>query len=462
MTLRKRVLLALFMLAVSVLAVGSIATRLASTYLLQRIDDSLVNGPIGRLPASGSFIAPEDPCVLARFVSETVVVITGADGRPPSACPGQPILKIDYASLNLVSGGRTRPFTVTDERSVRYRIIVRRFEFGYVTFGSSLTSTDRTVRQVTIAQLAATMFAVGGAALVAMWLLRRGVRPLDRIVESADLITKGDHSHRLDLTAHGSDEIGRVGLAINAMLDELDRSLEQVKHSEGRLRQFVQDASHELRTPITSIRGYAELHQAGMLTTDDAVADAMNRIQHESVRMSDLVNDMLQLANFDVEPQLTLSSANLVSVVQAVVADAQAIDARWPIAVSTSRSAIDVNIDAHAFHQVLANLLGNVRAHTPAQTRTDISVTAAHGNAVVTLRDHGPGIDPTIIDEAFERFVQANPSRHRSGSGAGLGLSIARSIMTAHDGTIALRNHPDGGAEFKLTLPLGARSKAVH
>ncbi len=459
MTLRKRVLFALIALAITTLAVGSLATALTARYLLRRIDATLVAGPIGRLPAITGLAPPVDPCQLTQVVSDAVIVIANSNGTLLRPCENQPQLTINFASLRLSNGATAGPFTTKDKRTTNYRMMVRRFQFGFVAYGFSLAPTEATIRRVAFVQLAATLMSVGGAALVALWLLRRGVRPLDRIVETADRITRGERTQRLDVAGQGTDEIGRLGSAINSMLDELDRSLEQVQNSERRLRQFVQDASHELRTPITSIRGYAELQRSGMLADDAAVSDAMNRIHHESVRMSDLVNDMLQLADFDIEPKLQMRPANIVSLIQAVVADAQASDARWPIRLLTSRSSIEVDIDSNAFHRVLANLLANVRSHTPEQTETRIDVTTTNGNVVIVIRDFGPGIDPAILGEVFERFVQANPSRHRSGSGAGLGLSIARSIVTNHGGSITATNAKAGGAEFTIILPLMPRER---
>jgi two-component system, OmpR family, sensor kinase len=467
MTLRRRVFIALFALALATLAVGTAATAITAKFLLGRIDAGLENGPLTIAPSSAlsAVNLPSDPCALTQVLSEAVISVAQPNGKPKPLCVGQQSPVIDFASLDLKVGGLVGPFTARDPEGNSYRVLVRRFPVGYVSFGVSLGSTEATIRRVALLQLTATLFTVGGSALVGLWLLRRGVRPLDQVAETADRITGGDRTQRLDLTGHQNDEVGRVGRSLNAMLDQLDQSLRGIELSEQRLRRFVQDASHELRTPLTSMVGYTELYRSGALSTPEAVDDAMNRMGEESERMSSLVNNLLQLANFDIEPKLHLVPTNLVGLVEGAVTSARAADDRWPIQLDVETGAgahagcgpdadsVMANIDAHAMHQVIANLLANVRAHTSPLTLTEIGVAASQDRITVTLRDHGPGIESVILPEIFERFVQANSSRHRSGAGAGLGLSIVRSIVTAHGGTITASNHPGGGAQFVISLP---------
>jgi two-component system, OmpR family, sensor kinase len=459
MTLRRRVLIAILALAVVVLALGGVATFTTARYLQQRIDNTLRAGPLTSLPNAALLTqAPRNICTLTEIISDAVVILADRQGVPISPCPGRPQLKIDVSAIRFLESGVSDPITVTDVAGERYRVMVRRFPNALIVFGYSLRSTEVTIRRVGLVQLAATLLSVGVSALVASWLLRRGVRPLDEIAMTADRIASGDRTLRVGLAGTPNDETGRVGVAFNAMLDELDRNMGQVEHSEQRLRRFIQDASHELRTPITSIRGYAELYHAGMLPDEPSVANAMGRIQSESIRMSNLVQDMLQLATFDVEPKLQLVSTNLVSLVQAMVTDAKAAHPQWPVTMQSSRKVMQLNVDTHAMQQVIANLLGNIRSHTPAGTATTIELAGAHDNSdalTITVRDNGPGIDPNILGEVFERFVQASPSRSRGAakSGAGLGLSIVRSIISAHGGTIAASNHPEGGALFEISLP---------
>jgi two-component system, OmpR family, sensor kinase len=459
MTFKKRVLLALLVLSLATLAVGATATAVTARYLFSRIDKTLLSGPLSasRVNTVRQFELPPDSCSLTQVVSDALIVIAGPDGTPRGLCPGQAQPRIDFSQLNLSVGETTTPFTVRDGNSKPYRVLVRRVPAGYFGVGLSLAPTERTIQRVALLQLGATLFSVGGSALVAFWLLRRGVKPLTRIAATADSIAGGDRSQRLDLTGHHSDEIGKLGRALNSMLDELDHSITTVEQSEQRLRTFVQDASHELRTPLTSIRGYAELHHSGALDHPDAVTDAMNRIQHEALRMTDLVNDMLQLANFDTETELQLAPTNVISLLETAIADAQAADSRWSIELIAPRSRVEIELDSNAILQVAANLFANIRSHTAPGTRAEMRVSTTGQHVVIELRDFGPGIDPAVTTELFERFVQANPSRHRNGSGAGLGLSIVRSIISAHHGTIDASNHPDGGAVFTVSLPRARR-----
>ncbi len=302
---------------------------------------------------------------------------------------------------------------------------------------------------------------VGGAASL---LIRRELQPLEKMAAVADSISAGDLGQRVPPYESGK-EIDRLGLALNGMLDRVDVLLSELQASEARLRQFVGDASHELRTPVAAVRGYTELHAAGALPEPSAVNRAMERMGFEARRMGSLVDDLLTLVQADTPGTLTIERVDLSDLLRGAVEDARAIDGSrtWLLVGDTAgpsgggRPGWSPGIagDRHRLHQLFANLLGNVREHTPAGTTVRIGVTADADPryVVATVSDDGPGVDPAALPHLFERFFRADPSRSRANGGSGLGLSIVAAIAHAHGGAVAAGPAVEGGLAVRVRLP---------
>jgi two-component system OmpR family sensor kinase len=299
---------------------------------------------------------------------------------------------------------------------------------------------------------------IGGVLLAlglsAFFVVRLGLRPLDRIEQTAGKIAGGDLSRRVS-PANTRTEVGRLGLALNAMLDRLETAFAGRTRSEERLRQFLADASHELRTPLASIRGYAELHRIG--ATEDAAGTemAMRRIEEEAKRMGVLVEDLLTLARLDEEPSLRRQEVDLAALARDAAEDARATAPDRSISVDGAKSAI-VSGDPHQLRQVLANLTRNALVHTPGGTPIELSVARNGQEVSVSVRDHGPGLPADSERNIFDRFWRAEGGRERGKAGAGLGLAIVRGVLDAHGGRISAENAPDGGAVFVVRLPSSA------
>ncbi len=336
----------------------------------------------------------------------------------------------------------------------RYRAYATRDPsgFGGITIVAiPLSDVDQTLHRL----LAVEALVIAGVLLLlgfAAWgVVRVGLLPLDRMGHTAGAIAGGDLSHRVESTDPRT-EVGRLGIALNAMLDRLERAFTARKQSEDRLRQFIADASHELRTPLASIRGYAELFRMGAAREPEAVEKGMRRIEDEAARMGVLVEDLLTLARLD-----EIADAPHTDVVLgALVADA-ADDARATAPDRTISSHVDGDTtvlgDAHQLRQVLANLLRNALVHTPPGTPIDVSATREDGAVRLEVRDHGPGLPTDDSSELFERFWRSEGGRKQGRAGAGLGLAIVAGIVAAHDGTVTATNAPDGGASFVVRLP---------
>jgi two-component system OmpR family sensor kinase len=276
------------------------------------------------------------------------------------------------------------------------------------------------------------------------------------MTQTAEAIASGDLSRRVDRAEHHT-EVGRLGVALNKMLGEIEESFDERRLSEERLRRFVADASHELRTPLTSIRGYAELWRQGGLRTESELADAMRRMEQEGARMGLLVDDMLLLARLDQGRPLEVGPVDLVGLVNDTVTDARAVEPSRPISVATSVDGpLVVDGDESRLHQVLNNILANVRDHTPPGTPTHVTLGAADGVASVVVSDDGPGFGAEP-ERVFERFYRADPARSRAHGSSGLGLSIVASLVAAHGGEVSAGASASGGAEVRVSLPLASR-----
>jgi two-component system OmpR family sensor kinase len=318
------------------------------------------------------------------------------------------------------------------------------------------------------------LLTAGGLLLLAAataWTIRRGLAPLRAVADTAARVS----TQRLDQgevtiaervptrEADPRTEVGRVGEALNTLLDHVDESLTARQRNEERMRAFVADASHELRTPLSSIRGYSELSlkalsraprpargpEAATIETTEA---SLERIQAQSLRMTSLVEDLLLLARLDEGQELVYGTVDLTRLVIDAVGDARPTgpDHDWVLEVGDEP--VLVAGDTGRLHQVAANLLANARTHTPAGTTVTVGVARDDGSAVLRVHDDGPGIDPSIQDELFERFSRADRSRARQTGGTGLGLSIARAIVDAHGGSIRVDSVP-GDTTFEVRLP---------
>ncbi|KAA9086601.1 sensor histidine kinase [Microbacterium radiodurans] len=321
----------------------------------------------------------------------------------------------------------------------------------------------------TIAQLVTTIVLVtsGGLLLLSAAIavvINRSFRPLRIVAATAQRVAaqplaRGEVtiSERVPASeTDEDDEIGRVGAALNTLLDHVDSSLVARHRNEERMRSFVADASHELRTPLASIRGYSELSlralSAGMPNTEATTISALERIQAQSLRMTSLVEDLLLLARLDEGQELVYGALDLSQLAVESVADARVAGADHEWVLDVPDQSVVVAADGSRITQVVANLLANARVHTPAGTSVTTSVRIDDGTAVLAVHDDGPGIDPAAADEIFERFSRADRSRARQTGGTGLGLSIARAIVSAHGGSLTVRSEP-GSTTFELRLP---------
>jgi two-component system OmpR family sensor kinase len=309
-----------------------------------------------------------------------------------------------------------------------------------------------------------TLLGVGIAGVGGTWLVRRQMRPLYAVAETARAVSTQDLSEgetaietRVpERLTDEQSEVGQVGSALNTLLAHIDEALAARHRSEQQVRQFVADASHELRTPLATIHGYAELSRRQLTGTgpEDATALllALAKVETEADRMSELVADLLLLARLDSGRPLAREDVDLTRLLLEAVADARVVapDHKWQLALP--EEPVTVVGDEARLHQVITNLLSNARSHTPAGTTITVAASSDHGRVSIEVHDDGPGLPEDLVGEAFDRFTRGDSSRTRASGGAGLGLSLVSAIADAHGGSAAVVSRP-GDTTFTVTLP---------
>jgi two-component system OmpR family sensor kinase len=350
----------------------------------------------------------------------------------------------------------------TGSSDVRYRAVATSGPNGITIAAVPLTDVEEPLDRLLLVEGLVIAGVLLALAMGAFFIVRLGLRPLDRIGETAGAIAGGDLARRVE-PAEPRTEVGRLGLALNAMLARLEEAFAERRASEERLRRFLADASHELRTPLASIRGYAELFRIGAAREGPEMDKAMSRIEAESARMGVLVEDLLALARLDEVRDQRREPVDLAQLAGDAVDDASAVAPDREITLSANgagAASAEIDGDPGQLRQVLSNLMRNALVHTPAGTPVEVLVAGGAHEVRVEVRDHGPGLPTGDPAELFERFWRADPGRERGRGGAGLGLSIVAAIVKAHGGRAEAANADGGGARFTVTLP--ARSVPEH
>jgi len=342
------------------------------------------------------------------------------------------------------------------DESLQYRVLVRRGARGEImVFAGSLRQVDETVSSVVQTMLAAGLVTLLVGAGLSFLLIRRGLEPVNEMIDTAAAIADGDLSRRVP-RADGATELGRLGAALNHMLAQIEAGIRERTEHQERLRRFVDDAAHELRTPLTSLRGYVDLYQQGALPTASDVGMAMRRIGGEGARMARLVDELLLLARLDRQPTLEKAEVDLTGLARDAVDDFRVLQPDRPITTDLTERAVILG-DRLRLRQVVDNLLANVRVHTPSDTAVTARTSRDAGHVELVVADRGPGIPPEDLERVFERFWRADPSRERRTGGSGLGLAIVASIVQAHDGSVQVTSAPGEGTTFTVRLPLAPR-----
>ncbi|MGH9125986.1 MAG: sensor histidine kinase [Acidimicrobiales bacterium] len=341
----------------------------------------------------------------------------------------------------------------------RWRALAERFPDGsQLILALPLDQVSKTLHHQARVDLAVTLLALVGVVMLGFWLVQLSLHPLAEMEETAAAIADGDLSRRVP----GDDaptEVGQLARSLNQMLTRIqdafaarDATERQLRQSEERLRRFVADASHELRTPVAAVGAYAELFERGAANRPEDLARLLSGIRNETARMGGLVEDLLLLARLDEGRPVEQEPVELVGLAAEAVGAATTVGPDWPVRLEAHQT-VEIIGDAARLRQVVDNLLANVRAHTPRGTAAVVRVGSRDGYGVIEVADNGPGLPPESAGRVFERFYRADPSRSRQNGGAGLGLAIVAAIVAAHRGSVAVGETPGGGASITVWLP---------
>lgn len=493
MSLRSRLLLALGVVAVAALLAADVATYSAlRSFLLSRVDyelqsahapieQALTGGPnspggpaapSGPNGQSGPATAGSGECDFARLDPQTYLQIRNGSepvcvqlayqpGGSTTFSPRLPAEITGFSVKNNLGGEPTVYFNAPAAQKGGPEFRVRASEMSngqQLILAVPLTDTYQTLHHLLLIELAVTGGALVLAGLIGAWLVQLGLRPLRDIERTAEAVAQGDLSHQVP-GGNRKTEVGRLADALNVMLGRIrqafaarDATEAALRQSEGRLRRFVGDASHELRTPVAAVSAYAELFERGAGSHPEDLARVMSGIRGETARMGHLVEDLLLLARLDESRPIEHSPVDLVEVASEAVQAARTVGPQWQLELEATGPVI-VSGDRSRLRQVFDNLLSNVRAHTPPGTTATIAISRVGDEAVSHVSDDGPGISADDAARLFERFYRADPSRSRASGGSGLGLSIVAAIVAAHGGTVAASPAADHGAVFTIRMP---------
>ncbi|BCB80947.1 sensory box histidine kinase PhoR [Phytohabitans flavus] len=489
-TLRSRLVLVVAALsAVALVASNAAGILLLKQYLTDQIDDQLTGmSRMAADPLPPIRVRLSDGFPRGSFDLYRTILIFDAQGNqsPPQ---GAYVVEISppevgsFEELRERAGGE--PFTVESaDGEDHWRVaVVERPDGGVAVPAVSLRQVDATADLLLVIDLVVMFIVLFLLGLVAASVVRIGLRPLTRMETTSTEITAGDLTRRVD-DADPHTESGRLGIALNSMLDRIESEVAARRASEQRIRQFVADASHELRTPLTSIRGFAELYRRGGAPSGPLLDETMSRIEAEAARMGLLVEDLLLLAKLDRQREAQRRPVDLLAIAADTIRDAHARRPDRPVRLASfggdqcGFEPVTVLGDEHRLRQVATNLVANALQHTPPQAditvrvgrlggyRPHRSTAAAVGDepprrvpvAVLEVADTGPGVPAEHAGRIFERLYRADQSRARRNGGSGLGLSIVAAIVSSHGGRVELETAPGQGSAFRVLLPTGSQS----
>lgn len=472
MSLRTRLLLALGIVALVAFVAADVATYSAlRSFLYGRVDQQLHAADLGLTRGQGPGGPPDGhhggppfgdsegnrnyalPGGYFEMRNGQGQVIAGPVAA--SLGPGRTAVPDLPQSITLTSSGEGEPvryLTVpaTTAGAPQFRVRVSENNGKVLILALPLNGVTGTLHHLFNIELAVTGGALVAALALGWWLVHVGLRPLRRIEDTAEAIAEGELDRRVPGDT-ARTELGRLARVLNTMLTRIQDAFSQRDTTEARLRRFVADASHELRTPVAAVAAYAELFERGASERPADLARVMTGIRTETSRMGHLVDDLLLLARLDQGRPLEREPVELVRVAAQAVDASRAMGPGWPVRVEARRP-IEIQGDEGRIRQVIDNLLANVRAHTPAGTSVVVRIDEEGSDAVIRVVDDGPGLGEGDAARVFERFYRVDASRARSSGGSGLGLSIVQAIVAAHGGTAELVPNGARSSTFRVTI----------
>lgn len=363
---------------------------------------------------------------------------------------GDRVLILPTLSIATVQRAVDQPITISASPDLR----IRATESGvgqWIVVGTSL----RTVNSQFVNSLLQSLLVSAGIALLAMFLiwlvLRRELRPITRITESATLIASGDLGVELPVSAR-TNEVGELTSALQAMTNKLQEAVAITSLSERKMREFLGDASHELRTPLTVVRGYVDILFSGRELSEEQRERAIRRLVSESKRMDEIINDLLLLAELGEVHMSNDDEVDFSRIVNDHFTDLRMHDPDRKIEINVEPSLL---IEGNAGHleRLVTNIKSNILQHTERDVKVRVSLNKQNGDVLLQVEDAGLGLSSAMYERSTAEFQRFDHSRSHDGGGFGLGLSIIASIVHHHGGTLELHPSSLGGLCTRVVLP---------
>ncbi len=447
MRLRTRLFLATAAVTtVTAAAVGLAGTLYAYDSEVKRLDKVLAKVSIDAIDAAPNQIAAAIESAADRSfavqvsILDTQGLLTNVYGIENIVDAAPPIALAEQAQAG--------PITV--EAAETYRMSSVAIDSGdYVLLIMPLQEAIDT-RNANLGWLGGFIVVAVGLGILVIWLLiRLDLRVMERLIQSAKSIAAGE-----EVSLPGSKRSGEVAdlsQALSQMLDSLRGSIVAEQNVHKAMQAFMGDASHELRTPLTVIKGYAELMQ--QQGADQAFRDkALSRMLSETTRMEQLINDLLLLAELGERQVGKRDRIDFTQIVGEFVEDLKALQPKRTVSAKIAKNLKVMGSGAH-LHQLLSNLFGNLRKHTPVDAEVRVSLSAAGADQVLlTVEDAGPGLPEHYYDDGVESFLRFDAFASRQQGSSGLGMTIMRTIVDQHGGRVRLSRSELGGLKTEIYL----------
>ncbi|MGZ5212359.1 MAG: sensor histidine kinase [Actinomycetota bacterium] len=400
----------------------------------------------------GEFQDVSDASLVGLPLGESGAQVVAADGSVIEST-GDPVVERPLLTIEQVrrvlDGEQLRSSVTKGSDAEPFRVLAIGLGTepcnGVMVVATSLDAVQSSVHRLIVLLL------VTGPVVLAMagiggWLLaRRALRPVARMTKQAGEIEGAGLDERIDIPG-SADELQRLAITLNEMLDRLEQGVQEKKR-------FVADASHELRTPLAVMSSELDVSLRSS-DLDPAAREVLASARQEVQRMNVIVENLLTLARLD-EGGLTLLNerADLFEIVRAAVRSVSTVADERDVRIGVRGEPLPIRGDAQRLDQVVTNLVGNAVKYSEPGTGITVEVERLDMEAICTVTDRGPGIEPELLPHIFDRFVRGDRARSRPDGGTGLGLAIAREIVEAHGGRIWVASRPGGGALFGFALP---------
>lgn len=445
MNLRSRLIAALLMTAVAISIVAFCVLYFQQRYINNQIDSRLT-----RLSSVAELIITQTETTTGSQVLnalwEGYVGVFESNGalKGINAPKSDPTLQPDVDLYTATISPKTYSTISGNAKNIRSMTVA--LSDGRVALvGLSTTEGDEVVAQLRVTLMSAILLIYFLLGLTAWWLYRFAFKPIRLMTQEADAIADGTRSTGLTSSTKTSQETIQLEQSIN-------RAIAVTQLSEARMRRFLADASHELRTPLTSLQGYSALYLSGALRSSEEVADAMNRIHDESLRMARLVNDLLHLNNLNSVSIFSETKFSLLPLLENLKRDIYISHPSRQLVINCEKS-IQIEGDSDLIFQAILNLVSNAIRHTSADVSIRINAHSTKEGMRIEVTDSGHGIAAEHLPHLFDRFYRIDKARDSNSGGSGLGLAIVAEIVQLHGGTYGVASIEGTGSTFWLELP---------